>query len=163
MAQEFSFDIASKPNLQEIDNAIHISMKEIQTRFDFKGSISSVKRDNENIHIVSDDEFKLKSVIDILKGKLVKRGISLKFLEHGKVEQAPGGTVKQDIKIKSGIPQDKAKKINIMIRDSKLKVKTVIQGDQIRISGKSKDDLQQVIKLIRSANLDLELQFMNYR
>jgi len=161
--QESSFDIVSKPNLQEVDNAIHIAMKEIQTRFDFKGSLSSIKRENENIHIVSDDEFKLKSVIDILKGKLVKRGISLKFLELGKIEQALGGTAKQDVKIKSGIPQDKAKKINIMIRDSKLKVKTVIQGDQIRVSGKSKDDLQGAIKLLRGADLDLELQFVNYR
>ena len=163
MPQESSFDIVSKPNMQEVDNAVNMSMKEIRTRFDFKGSISSIKHENEKLSVVSEDEFKLKNVHDILKGKLVKRGISLKFLEYGKIEQALGGTVKQDIKIKSGIPQDKAKKINIMIKDSGLKVKTQIQGDQIRASSKSKDDLQGVIKMLRGADLDIELQFVNYR
>jgi uncharacterized protein YajQ (UPF0234 family) len=164
MAQDFSFDIVSKINLQEMDNAINMSMKEISQRFDFKGSVSSIKNEeNKKLIVVSDDEFKLKNVVDILQNKLVKRGISLKFLEYGKTESSLGGSVKQEITLKQGIPQEKAKQINNMIRDQKLKVQTQIQGDQIRASSKSKDDLQAVIQLLRAANLDIELQFINYR
>ena len=163
MAQEFSFDVVSKPNMQELDNAIVMALKEITTRFDFKGSISSIKHENDVLHLVSDDEFKLKTVIDILQGKLVKRGISLKFLEYGKVENSLGGGSKQDAKIKSGIPQEIAKKINIMIRDSGLKVRSLIQGDQLRVSSKAKDDLQGIIQMLKSADLPIELQFTNYR
>jgi len=164
MAQEFSFDIVSKINMQELDNSINMSMKEISQRFDFKGSISDIKNEeNKKIVVTSDDEFKLKNVIDILQNKLVKRGISLKFLDYGKVESALGGTVKQEITLKQGIPQEKAKQINNMIRDKKLKVQTQIQGDQIRVTSKSKDELQTVIQALRAANLDIELQFVNYR
>jgi len=164
MAQEFSFDIVSKINLQEMDNAINMSMKEISQRFDFKGSASSIKNEeNKKIVVISDDEFKLKNVLDILQGKLVKRGISLKFLDYGKIESSLGGTVRQEITLKQGIPQEKAKQINSMIRDKKLKVQAQIQGDQIRVSAKSKDDLQTVIQMLRTANLDIELQFVNYR
>ena len=163
MAQEFSFDVESKPNLQEMDNAITMAMKEITTRFDFKGSISSITKEKDAIKVVSDDEFKLKTVIDILQGKLIKRGISLKFLDHGKIENSLGGGSKQEIKVKSGIPQEEAKKINIMIRDSGLKVRSLIQGDQLRISGKSKDDLQAVMQLLKKADLPIEVQFTNYR
>lgn len=164
MAQEFSFDIVSKINLQELDNSINMSMKEISQRFDFKGSVSSIKNEeNKKVVIVSDDEFKLKNVIDILQNKLVKRGISLKFLDYGKVESSLGGSVKQEITLKQGIPQEKAKQINNIIRDKKLKVQTQIQGDQIRVTGKSKDDLQAVIQMLRASDLDIELQFVNYR
>ena len=164
MAQDFSFDIVSKINLQEMDNAINMSMKEISQRFDFKGSVSDIKNEeNKKLVIVSDDEFKLKNVIDILQGKLVKRGISLKFLDYGKVESSLGGSVKQEITLKQGIPQEKAKQINTLIKDKKLKVQPQIQGDQIRVASKSKDELQVVIQMLRSANLDIELQFVNYR
>jgi len=164
MAQDFSFDIVSKVDLQELDNAINMSMKEITQRFDFKGSVSSIKNEeNKKIALVSDDEFKLKNVTDILQNKLIKRGISLKFLDFGKIESSLGGSVKQDITLKQGIPQEKAKQINNLIKEKKLKVQTQIQGDQIRVSSKSKDDLQTVIQLLRTANLDIELQFMNYR
>jgi len=164
MAQDFSFDIVSQINLQELDNAINMSMREISQRFDFKGSVSNIKNEeNKKLVIVSDDEFKLKNVIDILQGKLVKRGISLKFLEYGKVESSIQGSVKQEVTLKQGVPQDKAKQINTMIKEKKLKVQTQIQGDQIRVSSKSKDDLQNVIQLLRGANLDIELQFVNYR
>jgi len=164
MAQDFSFDIVSKINLQELDNAINMSMKEISQRFDFKGSVSDIKNEeNKKIVVVSDDEFKLKNVIDILQGKLVKRGISLKFLDYGKVESSLGGSVKQEITLKQGIPQEKAKQINTLIKDKKLKVQPQIQGDQIRVSSKSKDELQVVIQTLRAANLDIELQFVNYR
>jgi cyclic-di-GMP-binding protein len=164
VAQDFSFDIVSKIDLQELDNAINMSMKEISQRFDFKGSVSDIKNeDNKKIAVVSDDEFKLKNVIDILQNKLIKRGISLKFLEYGKVESSLGGSVKQEITLKQGIPQEKAKQINTLIKDKKLKVQTQIQGDQIRTSSKSKDDLQAVIQTLRAANLDIELQFINFR
>ena len=164
MAQEFSFDIVSKINMQELDNSINMTMKEISQRFDFKGSVSSIKNEEtKKIVIVSDDEFKLKNVIDILQTKLVKRAISLKFLEYGKIESSLGGSVKQDINLKQGIPQEKAKEINNLIRDKKLKVQTQIQGDQIRVTSKSKDELQAVIQMLRAANLDIELQFVNYR
>ena len=164
MAQDFSFDIVSKINLQELDNAINMSVKEISQRFDFKGSVSSINNEeNKKIVVVSDDEFKLKNVIDILQGKLVKRGISLKFLDYGKIESSIGGSVKQDITLKQGIPQEKAKQINTLIKDKKLKVQPQIQGDQIRVSSKSKDELQTVMQMLRGANLDIELQFVNYR
>jgi hypothetical protein len=164
MAQDFSFDIVSKINLQELDNAINMSMKEISQRFDFKGSVSDIKNEeNKKLVVVSDDEFKLKNVIDILQGKLVKRGISLKFLDYGKIESSIGGSVKQEVTLKQGIPQEKAKQINTLIKDKKLKVQPQIQGDQIRVASKSKDELQVVIQTLRAANLDIELQFVNYR
>lgn len=149
--------------MQEMDNAIVMATKEIAQRFDFKGSISSINKDDEGLHLVSDDEFKLKTVIDILHGKLVKRGISLKFLEYGKIDNSLGGGSKQDAKIKSGIPQEIAKKINILIRDSGLKVRSLIQGDQLRVSSKAKDALQAVMQLLRTAELPIDLQFTNYR
>lgn len=163
MPQEFSFDIVSKPNMQEIDNSITMSMKEILQRFDFKGSISSIKRETDVIHLVSDDEFRLKTVIDILQTKLVKRGVSLKFLEYSKIENSLGGGSKQDAKIKSGLSQEISKKINIMIRDSGQKVRSLIQGDQLRVSGKAKDALQGVIQMLKAADLPIDLQFTNYR
>jgi cyclic-di-GMP-binding protein len=162
-AKESSFDIVSKVDLQEVDNAVHQAQKEIENRFDFKGSKSSIERSNEEIVLVGDDEYKLNAVIDILQTKLVKRGISLKSLEYGKVEPASGGTVRQTIKIRQGIPQDQAKKIVKLVKDSKLKVQAAVQGDQVRVSGKSKDDLQAVIRLLREADLPVELQFVNYR
>jgi hypothetical protein len=149
--------------MQELNNAVNQAVKEIETRFDFKGSKSSISIEKEEVVLVSDDEFKLQNVIDILQSKMAKRGISLKNLEYGKVEPAASGTVRQRVKLKQGIDQENAKKINILIRDSKLKVKSQIQGDQIRVSGKSKDDLQQVIQLLRKADLPLELQFVNFR
>ncbi|MGG1598364.1 YajQ family cyclic di-GMP-binding protein [Paenibacillus naphthalenovorans] len=163
MSSENSFDIVSKLDIQELNNAIHQAEKEIATRFDFKGSKSSIALEKEELVVISDDEFKLQNVLDILHSKMAKRGISLKNLDYGKVEPAALGTVRQKIKLKQGIDQDNAKKINVLIRDSKLKVKSQIQGDQIRVSGKSKDDLQQVMQLLRKADLPLELQFINFR
>jgi cyclic-di-GMP-binding protein len=163
MSTENSFDIVSKMDMQELNNAIDQASKEILTRFDFKGSKSSVTLEKEQIVVVSDDDFKLKNVLDILYAKMAKRGIALKNLEYGKLEPAASGTVRQKISVKQGIDQESAKKINILIRDSKLKVKSQIQGDQIRVTAKSKDDLQSVIALLRGANLPLELQFVNIR
>lgn len=164
MTQIYSFDIVSKINMSELDNAINLAMKEIVNRFDFKGSASNITMvENSKIEIISDDEFKLKSVKDILAGKLVKRGISLKFLDYGKVEESLGGKIKQIANLKQGIPQEKAKQINKIIKDLNLRVQSQIQGDELRVSGKDKDDLQKVIQTLRSSNLDIELQFANYR
>lgn len=163
MAQDNSFDIVSKVNLTEVDNAMQMSLKEILNRFDFKGTKTEMKRLEDKLTIISDDDYKLKSVIEILQGKLVKRGVSLKFLEYGKTEQALGGTARQEITIKQGIPQEQAKEINKKIKDWGLKVQTQIQGDQIRVSAKKIDDLQAVIQGLRGANLPIEFQFVNMR
>jgi hypothetical protein len=163
MASEASFDIVSKVDMQELTNAVRQAEKEIETRFDFKGSKSSIAIEKDELVVVSDDEYKLKSVIDILQSKMVKRGVPIRNLEYGKIEPAAMGTVRQRIKLKQGIDQEAAKKINIMIRDSKLKVKSQIQGDQIRVSGKSRDDLQAVIRMLKAADVGVELQFTNYR
>ncbi|MFC4775324.1 YajQ family cyclic di-GMP-binding protein [Paenibacillus sp. GCM10023252] len=160
---ESSFDIVSKVEMQELTNAITQAEREIETRFDFKGSKSSIALEKEDLIVASEDEYKLKSVIDILLSKMVKRGIPIKNLDYNKIEPASGATVRQRIKLKQGIDQDNAKKINIMIRDSKLKVKSQIQGDQIRVTGKSRDDLQAVMAMLRAADLTVELQFTNYR
>ncbi len=147
MSSESSFDIVSKVDMQELNNAIQQAEKEIVTRFDFKGSKSSIKLDKDQLVVTSDDEFKLQNVLDIMHAKMTKRGISIKNLEYSKVEPAAGSTVRQKISMKQGVDQENSKKINILIRDSKLKVKTQIQGDQIRVTGKSRDDLQAVIAL----------------
>lgn len=163
MASENSFDIISKMDMQELNNAVNQTEREIETRFDFKGSKSSLKIDKEALVIASDDEYKLNAVIDILQTKMIKRGLSLKNVEYGKIEPASMGTVRQRLTLKQGIDQENSKKINILIRDSKLKVKSQIQGDQIRVTGKNKDDLQQIMQLLRKADLTLDLQFTNFK
>lgn len=163
MSSENSFDIVSKLDFQEMINAINQTEREIETRFDFKGSKSSLKLEKETLVVTSDDEYKLNAVIDILQSKMIKRGLSLKNVDYGKVEPASMGTVRQRITLKQGIDQDNAKKINVLIRDSKLKVKSQIQGDQIRVTGKSKNDLQAVMQLLRKADLPLDLQFTNLK
>jgi len=163
MAQDHSFDIVSKPNIQEIENAIQMAMKEIATRFDFKGSISKIEKDGGNLKITAEDEYKARSVANVLQDKLVKRKVPLKFLEYGKLEESLGGTVKQSITIKQGIPQEKAKEVTKLIKASGLKVQAQIQGDDIRVSAKKIDDLQTVMQKIKAANLPIELQFENYR
>ncbi|WEK56123.1 MAG: YajQ family cyclic di-GMP-binding protein [Candidatus Cohnella colombiensis] len=163
MASEYSFDVVSKVDMAEVNNAVTQALREIETRFDFKGSKSNITFENEQLVVSSEDEYKLKSVIDILQSKLIKRGVPILNMDYGKIEPASGATVRQNIKLKQGIDQEHAKKMNILIRDSKLKVKSQIQGDQLRITGKSKDDLQAVMTLLRGAGLPLELQFSNYR
>ncbi|WP_379126670.1 YajQ family cyclic di-GMP-binding protein [Paenibacillus sp. sgz500958] len=163
MSSESSFDIVSKMDMQELTNAVHQTEREIENRFDFKGSKSSLKLEKDALIIASEDEYKLNAVIDILQTKMVKRGITLKNLDFGKIEPASLGTVRQRLGLKQGIDQENAKKINILIRDSKLKVKSQIQGDTIRVTGKSRDDLQQIIQLLRKADLPLDLQFNNLK
>jgi len=160
---EYSFDIVSKVDLQELSNAVTQAEREITTRFDFKGSKTDISLDKDELTIVSDDEYKLNAVIDILIGKMVKRDVPTKNLDYGKIEGASGGAVRQKIKIRQGIEQDISKKINTLIKDSKLKVKSQIQGDQLRVTGKSKDDLQAIMHMLRNAKLDLDLQFANFR
>lgn len=163
MAAENSFDIVSKLDMQEMDNAINQALKEIENRFDFKGSKSDISLEKDDVLVSSDDEFKLQAVLDVLQSKMVKRGISLKNLVYGNMESAASNTVRQKIELKQGIEQEDAKKINILIRDSKLKVKSQIQGDQVRVTAKSKDDLQKIIHLLREADLPIDLQFVNMR
>lgn len=164
MSSDSSFDIVSKVDLQEVKNAIEASAKELAQRYDLKGSKSDIKLlDEKEIVISSADDYKLKAVLDVLQSKLVKRGISLKSLVYQKIEKALGGTARQKITIQQGIDSEKAKKIGKVIRDSKLKVQTQIQGEQLRVTAKSKDALQEVIQLLRSEDLDIDLQFVNYR
>lgn len=165
MAQTFSFDIASKVDLQEVSNAVNQATKELQQRYDFKGSKSKIelKSQEHELIVTSDDDFKLKSVVDVLQGRLVKRGISLKALIYEKAEPAAGDTVRQKIKIQSGIETEKCKEIVKLIKGLKLKVQAQIQDQQVRVTGSKKDDLQQVIETLRSADFDFHMEFLNYR
>ncbi|HAR62434.1 MAG: YajQ family cyclic di-GMP-binding protein [Candidatus Margulisiibacteriota bacterium] len=163
MAKESSFDIVSQVDLSEVDNALSQSQKELSQRFDFKGSIASIVREGEVLKIVADDDMKLKNVCEIIENKLVKRGISIRFLDYGKTEHSLGGNVKQEIKLKNGISSEKAKEVNKLIKSSAIKVNSQIQGDQIRVIGKNKDDLQAVITYLKKQDIDIELQFINYR
>jgi len=165
MAEEHSFDIVSRIDLQEVSNAIQQAMKEIGQRFDFKGSKTNIQlnKDSSEIVVISDDEHKLKSVLDILKTKLVKRNVSLKALSYGKIEPASGGTVRENIKLQQGIPIEKAKEITKLIKETKLKVQSEIQGDQLRVRAKKIDDLQTIIKLLKEKDLGIYMEFVNYR
>src|SRR5215470_536024 len=149
MAQEFSFDVVSKVDLQEVSNAVQQASKEIGTRFDFRGSKSRVDWNEKELALTltSDDESKLKSVVDILETRLVKRGVAVKALDYGKVEPAANATVRQVAKVQQGIASEKAKDIVKSIKDQKIKVQASIQADQVRVAGKSKDDLQSVMAL----------------
>lgn len=163
MPQDFSFDVVSKTDPQEVANAIQQAQKELAQRFDFKGSKSSIELTPEEIVLVSDDEGKLRSVRDILEGRLVKRHVSLKALDYGKIEDASLGTVRQKAKIVQGIETEKAKAIVKTIKDAKVKVQASIQSDQVRITGRSKDDLQRAMALIKENDYGIPLQFTNYR
>ncbi|KDN59435.1 MULTISPECIES: YajQ family cyclic di-GMP-binding protein [Exiguobacterium] len=163
MAKDNSFDIVSEMNLEEVKNAIQIAEKEILNRYDFKGSKSEMSLENGDLVLVSDDDYKLEQLKDVLITKMIKRGVPTKNLDYQKVERALGGTVRQRVKLKSGIDKDDAKKINNAIKESKLKVKSQIQDDQIRVTGKSRDDLQAVMQLVRDLELSVDAQFTNYR
>ena len=163
MAKESSFDIVSKVELPEVQNAIQIALKEISTRYDFKGSKSDISLDKEELVLVSDDEFKLSQLKDVLVSKLIKRNVPTKNIDYGKVENASGGTVRQRAKLVQGIDKKKKKKINTIIKNSGLKVKSQVQDDQVRVTGKNKDDLQQIISAVRGADLPIDVQFINFR
>ena len=165
MAKESSFDVVSKVEMQEVKNAINQATKEVSQRYDFRGSKTSLelKEDDKKIHISTEDDFKLKSVIDILQNKFIKRSISIKAMSYGTVTSALGGTVKQDITIQDGISTEKAKEIVKIIKETKLKVQAIIQDNQVRVSGKNKDDLQAVMNHLKEKDMDINMQFVNYR
>jgi uncharacterized protein YajQ (UPF0234 family) len=163
MAQEFSFDIVSKTDMAEVLNAVQQAQKELAQRFDFKGSKSEIELKDEEIILLSDDEGKLVSLKDILETKLVKRKVSLKALDYGKIEAATMGTVRQKAKIIQGLETEKAKAIVKAIKDAKVKVQASIQSDQVRVVGRSKDDLQRAMSVVKEGNFGVPLQFTNYR
>ncbi|MEW5746682.1 MAG: YajQ family cyclic di-GMP-binding protein [Nitrospirota bacterium] len=165
MADEHSFDVVSVVDMQEVTNAVDQALREIGQRFDFKGSKSSIELDKGKgtITLVSDDELKMKSVIDILQSKIVKRGISLKALSYGKLEPAAGNTVRQVVTLQQGVPAEKAKEIVKYIKDMKLKVSPEIQKDQVRVKAKKIDDLQVIIAQLKQKDFGIPLQFENYR
>ena len=163
MAAENSFDIVCKVDMQEVTNALDQARREIDTRYDLKGSKNEVKLEKTDITLTVPDEMKLKAVIDILQSKLHKRGIPLKALDYGKVEEASGGTLRQKIAIQQGIPIEKAREIVRLVKDSKVRVQVAIQEDQVRVSGKNRDDLQKIIALVKDRDFGIALQFTNYR
>jgi uncharacterized protein YajQ (UPF0234 family) len=161
---ENSFDIVSKVDLQEVSNAIQNALKEIHTRFDLKNTHSDIQLEGKEALVLSSaDEYKLKAVNDILQGKLVKRGVPLKAMTYGVVEPAAGSTVRQRITLQQGIPIEKAREIVKAIKDSKKKVQASIQGDTVRVSGKDRDTLQEIIVLLRGRDFGIDMQFTNYR
>lgn len=164
MAAENSFDIVSNVDLPEVTNAIQQALKEITQRYDLKGSHSNIEfNQKDELTLTSADEYKLKAVTDVLQSKLVKRGVSLKAFEYGKIEPAAGATVRQKVKLQQGIPIEKAREIVKAIKDSKKKVQASINAEVVRVSGKDRDALQEVIALIRAHDYGLDLQFTNYR
>ena len=164
MASENSFDIVSKVDLQEVSNAIQNALKEIHTRFDLKDSKSDIQLEGKEAMVLSSaDEYKLKAVTDILQSKLVKRGVPIKALSYGTVEPAAGSSVRQKVTMQQGIPIEKAREIVKAIKDSKKKVQASIQGDTVRVSGKDRDALQEVIALLRGHDFGIDMQFTNYR
>jgi uncharacterized protein YajQ (UPF0234 family) len=163
MAAENSFDIVCKVDMQEVTNALDQARREIQTRYDLKGAKNEVTLDKNEIVLLSADDMKLKAVVDIVQSKLHKRGIPLKALGYGKVEEASGGALRQKITLQQGIPTDKAREIVRLIKDTKLKLQAAIQEDQVRVSGKNRDDLQKIIGMLREKELGIALQFSNYR
>jgi uncharacterized protein YajQ (UPF0234 family) len=163
MAKDASFDIYSSVDMQEVDNAVNQAMKEIGQRYDFKGSKSNIEIEKDSLKILADDDYKLKSVIEILKAKLVSRKVPVKNLVFDKPEAASGGMIRQMVQIQNGIDQDKAKAIVKDIKGLNLKVQAQISGDQVRVSGKNRDDLQAVIQALKANDYGVELLFGNYR
>lgn len=165
MAQNSSFDVVSQVDLQEVDNALNQARKEIGQRYDFKDSKSSIEfqQKDKKIVVISDDDFKLKSVLDILQTKLIKRGVSVKSLKYSPAQPAANNTVRQEISLRVGIDKEDGKDIVRVIKDAKLKVQAQIMDDQVRVTGKNKDDLQEVIKLLRETDFPFAMQFVNYR
>lgn len=163
MAKECSFDIASKVDLQEVDNAVNQTLREIGQRFDFKGSKVEVSREGYDLHLSAEDEFKLKQVVDILETKLVKRQVPLKALTRGPAEAAAAGRMRQQLTLQQGIPTEKARELVKLVKGTKYKVQAQIQEDQVRVFGRDKDELQGVIQFLRQQDLGIHMEFINYR
>src|SRR3989338_4132856 len=158
-----SFDIVSQLNRQEVDNAVNQAKKEVSTRYDFRGSRCQIELDKDSIRLLADDEFKMKALIYILQSKIIKRGLSLKAFQFGKIESGPDGLTKCPVTLVNGIETEKAKELVKAVKETKLKIQASIQGDLVRVSGKSRDDLQQAIQTVRALNFPLPLQFINFR
>jgi hypothetical protein len=158
-----SFDVVSQVDMQEIDNAVNQARKEVDQRYDFKGTNTEIVLEKNEIRIVTVDGFKLKAVVDVLQSKVVRRQVPMKALSYGEVEPAAGGRARQTITVQQGIATEAARQIVKLIKDSKLKVQAQIQGDQVRVSGKNRDDLQRVVQLLKQQDLDVALQFVNFR
>jgi hypothetical protein len=163
MAGDNSFDIVCKIDAQEVTNAVDQARREIDTRYDLKGTKSGVTAEKTSLTVTAPDDMKLKAVVDILQSKLHRRGVPLKALTYGKVETAAGGTLRQAIELQQGIPVEKAREIVRIVKDTKLRVQASIQEDKVRVSGKNRDDLQKIIGLLRDRDLGIALQFDNYR
>ena len=166
MAQQSSFDVTTGVDLQEVDNAVNQAQKEIAQRYDFKGSKAAIdfRRGESLIVLTADDDYKMRALLDVLQGKLIKRNVPVKNLDIGEVKPAGGDTVRREVKLKMALDGDTAKKVAAAIKDAKLKkVQAAIQGDQVRVSSPSKDDLQEAIALLRSKDFGVELKFGNYR
>lgn len=163
MAKEESFDVVSKVDMQEVDNAVNQARKEISQRYDFKNSKTQINVEEGNVKIVTENDFRLRSIVDVLQSKMINRKVAVKNLEFGKIEEAAGGMVRQLIKIKQGIETDIAKQMVKDIKGTKVKAQAQIMGDQLRVSGKSRDALQTVIHFLKENDYGVELQFVNYR
>lgn len=163
MAKENSFDIASEVDYAEVTNAINQTVKEVGQRFDFKGSKATVELEDKNLVLSAEDDTRLRNMNDILQTKLIKRNVPLKALTYEKVESAAGGTVRQTVTIQQGIPTDKAKEVVKFIKDEKFKVQASIQGETVRISGKDRDTLQEVIAALKKKDFGIDMQFNNFR
>jgi uncharacterized protein YajQ (UPF0234 family) len=163
MAQQNSFDIVSQVDRAEINNALDQTMKEVRQRFDFKGSIAAVMLEEDELILTAEDETKLRNMNDILQQKLVRRSVPLKAFNYGRIEPAAGGTVRQRVAIQQGIPTDKAKEIVKFIKDTKAKVQASIQGDVVRVAGKDRDTLQDIIAKLKAKDFNINMQYTNYR
>lgn len=163
MAKENSFDVVSQVDGNEVRNAINLAQKELRTRYDFKGSVSSITVEGDDLVLVSDNEGKLRSVVDLLQEKLVRRKVPLKALQFGRIDPALGGTVRQRVTVNQGIDEERARAINKLLRQRFKKIKVSIQGDTVRVFSASRDDLQAAIQTLREEDLGIPLQFINYR
>lgn len=163
MAKDSSFDVVSQVDMQEMDNAVNQVKKEVAQRYDFRGSNASIELGENNVKIAAEDEYKLETMIDMLRTKMAKRGVPLRCLELGKVEPATKGTVRQELAIKQGISKEVGKKIQAAIKATKLKVTAQLQDDQVRVAGAKKDDLQAVIQMLKTEDFGVDLQFINMR
>ena len=157
------FDVVCRVDLQEVDNAIQQTLREIGQRFDFRNTPTEVRREEHTLHLRSADEFKLRSLNEVLQEKLARRQVPLRALQAGPVEPGPAGSAKQQITLQQGIPVEKAREIVKLVKDAKLKVQVAIQGDQVRVTGKKKDDLQMVMQSLRGHDLGIAIQFTNFR
>jgi len=163
MAAENSFDVVCKIDMQEVTNALDQARREVDTRYDLKGSKNEIKQEKTEITLLSPDDMKLRAVVDILQSKLHRRNVPLKALSFGTPEPAAGGALRQTITLQQGIPIEKAKEIVRLIKDTKVKVQASIQEDQVRVSGKNRDDLQRIIAMLKDKDLGIAVQFLNYR